>query len=362
LDRHLRWEKLERKLREERISALGIINIENNNFANQYYISGFTGSWGTIIFGPGHRILITDSRYYQQAKKQVPDFRIILQENSMLDTLISVLKEESISKLGLEEESVSYKVYRELKRKLYFLRLIPVKGWVENLRTIKEEKEIRLLRQAAKIADETFCEILSFLTPNRSEREIAWEIEAGLRRRGAEKAAFDIIVASGTRSSLPHGIATDKKIRAGNIVKMDFGARVDGYHSDLTRTVVVGKGTRRFRKIYQVIKEAQERVISRMRAGMKFLEADALAREHIRAQGYDKYFGHGLGHGVGLSPHELPAISWRSRGKLEAGMVVTVEPGIYIPGWGGIRIEDMVVIHEDGTELLTRAPKELIEI
>ena len=362
MDLQQRWEKLQGKLKEKKISALVIINIGNNNFANQYYISGFTGSDGIVIFGPQHRILITDSRYYEQAKKGVPNFRIILQGNSATETLAMMLKKDSISHLGVEEEHISYTFYRELKRKLFFLRLVPIKGWVENLRAIKEEKEIWILRRAARIVDETFGKILSILAPGRTEKEIAWEIETNLRQRGAEKSAFDTIVASGVRSSLPHGVATDKKIRAGNIVKMDFGAQVDGYHSDLTRTVVLGKSNRRFQKIYQVVKEAQERAISRMRPGLKLSDVDAIARGYIRAQGYDKYFLHGLGHGVGLSVHELPALSEKAKGKLEAGMVVTVEPGIYIPGWGGVRIEDMVLIGKNGAEVLTHSPKELVEV
>ena len=231
---------------------------------------------------------------------------------------------------------------------------------IEKLRMIKTDDEIRTIRRAAEIADEAFSHILTFIKPGVTELEVSNELEFFMRRLGASESSFDTIVASGKRSALPHGVATGKTIENGDMVTLDFGALYDGYVSDITRTVAVGEPTEELKKIYHIVLEAQMRACSALKPGMTGKEADAVARDYIKDHGYGEAFGHSTGHGIGLEVHEGPGLSFRSDTVLKPGMVVTVEPGIYVPGLGGVRIEDDVLITEDGCELLTSSPKELI--
>ncbi|MFQ5886033.1 MAG: M24 family metallopeptidase, partial [Anaerolineae bacterium] len=231
-------------------------------------------------------------------------------------------------------------------------------GLVEEIRTIKDLDEIEAIRKAVALADETYAYLCEYIKPGLTEQEVAWKAEVYMRQGGAEKVAFDFIIAGGPNGALPHATTTERAFREGEPIVIDMGARVEGYHSDLTRTIYLGEPEARFQEIYALVRRAQKSALEGMRAGMKGKEADGLARQVIEEAGYGEYFGHGLGHGVGLAVHEKPRATKTSEEELQPGMVLTVEPGIYISGWGGVRIEDIVVIREDGVEVLSRASKE----
>jgi Xaa-Pro aminopeptidase len=240
------------------------------------------------------------------------------------------------------------------------IELVPVSGIVEQLRMIKDEAELAVMRDAAALADETFRHIAGFIRPGLRESEIALEMEIFMRAKGATSTSFETIVASGERSALPHGVASERIVSKDEFVKLDFGAYYKGYCSDLTRTLVVGKPTGKHREIYDIVLEAQLTALAGIKPGMTGSEADALARDVIARHGYGDRFGHGTGHGLGMEIHEAPRLSKTGDIVLQPGMTVTVEPGIYIPGFGGVRIEDDIVITENGNALLTSSPKELL--
>ncbi|MGI8969099.1 MAG: M24 family metallopeptidase, partial [Dehalococcoidia bacterium] len=242
------------------------------------------------------------------------------------------------------------------------IELRPTEEIVETLRRVKDEGEIDLTRAACGIVDCAFEFIVTLVRPGVSERELATELEYFMKKAGSEKEAFDTIVASGARSALPHGRASEKLLEAGDFITFDFGARVGGYHSDITRTVVLGTASERQREIYQVVLDAQQAALAALRPGMTGKEADQVARDLIAAHGYGEQFGHGLGHSLGRHVHDGGGLSQRVEMTLEAGMVLTVEPGVYLENWGGVRIEDDVVLRDNGAEILTHAPKELIEV
>jgi len=251
-------------------------------------------------------------------------------------------------------------MYQKLKEKLDLDSLNPEESLVEELRIIKDESEIEKIKKAVEIADQGFQFLIDFIEPGKSEKEVALELEFFMKRQGGEANAFDFIVASGKRGALPHGVASEKKIELGDLVTIDFGTVYQGYHSDITRTLAVGEPTAKLRDIYELVLTAQEKVIAEIKAGMDCFDADKIARDFIAEAGYKDNFGHGLGHGVGLEIHEAPRLSYTSEAVLKAGMVVTDEPGIYVSGLGGVRIEDDLLITESGCEVLNSAPKELI--
>lgn len=350
-----RLDKLRAQLAQQPIDGMLIIKPEN-----QRYVSGFTGTSGYLLVTDTDAVLITDFRYTEQAREQAPHFRIVEHGSSAPDSLLSEIHKLGIKRLGFEKDYLTYTLYATYKDKFAPVELVPTEGVIEKLRAIKDQQEIAVLRQAAKIADDAFSHILGFLKPGVSERDVAIELEFYMRRQGAKSSSFDTIVASGVRSSLPHGVASDKLLEKGDFVKMDFGALYQGYCSDLTRTVVLGEPGARQREIYEVVREAQLHALHHLKPGMTGKEADALARDLIQAKGYGDNFGHSLGHGIGLFIHEEPRLSALSNDILQPGMAVTVEPGIYVAGFGGVRIEDDVVITETGIEILTGSPKELL--
>lgn len=329
---------------------------------NIMYLSGFTGSSGYLFISMEQALLFTDSRYTQQANEQAPYFTIIEHAIKWEDKLAEFIQESGVGEVVFEKDFLTYAQYKNLLEKLAIVKWIPEEGLVEKLRIIKDEQELNLLRQAVTQADQGYNYILDLIKPGRTEVQIGLELEFYLRRIGAEKTAFDFIIASGPRSSLPHGLASDKLIQVGEQVKMDFGAVFRGYHSDITRTVFVGEANAKFKEIYHIVLEAQERAIAAIEPGKTGKDIDGVARDFITAKGYGESFGHGLGHGVGLMIHEGPRLSTAADEVLEPGMVVTVEPGIYLPGWGGVRIEDMVLVTASGSEILTKAPKALREL
>jgi Xaa-Pro aminopeptidase len=326
---------------------------------NNYYLSGFSGtsSYLLITLLANKDFLITDFRYKEQAKEQAKDFEIVLKEMSLFHTLSELFCRHGIKKVGLDKDDITLGVYEGIKEHVLDTMFFSVQDPCVELRKVKAPEEIKLIKKAVEIADKAFLHILEYLRPGLTEAEVALELEFFMRRLGGTKNAFETILASGKRSALPHGVATNRIIQAGELVMMDFGTVYQGYHSDLTRTVVLGKPDARQQEIYTLVLQAQAAVIEQLQPGMRACKADSLARNFIKEAGYGENFGHGLGHGVGLEIHERPRLSPRDDTILEPGMIVTVEPGVYFSDWAGIRTEDMFVITPDGCERLTRAPK-----
>ncbi|WP_053367104.1 M24 family metallopeptidase [Bacillus sp. FJAT-27245] len=349
--------KLE-KLRSE-FGKLGIDGLLITSGFNRRYISNFTGSAGAVLISGEKALFITDFRYVEQASKQCVGFEIVKHGGVMQEEVAQQAKQLGITKLGFEQNHVTYALYKSYDKE-FDGELVPVDGAIEKLRLIKTDAEIKILKEAAGIADAAFAHILEFIRPGKTELDVSNELEFFMRKAGAASSSFDIIVASGHRSALPHGVASDKVIEAGDFVTLDFGAYYKGYVSDITRTVSVGAADQKLREIYDIVLEAQLRGMAGIKPGMTGKEADALTRNFIAEKGYGEYFGHSTGHGIGLEVHEGPSLSRVSETILEPGMVVTVEPGIYIPGLGGVRIEDDTVITLDHNESLTHSPKELI--
>lgn len=331
-----------------------------NKPENVTYFSGFTGDSGFLLINRDQKKLFTDFRYIEQAEKQAPEYDIVRIGAQPYEIVKANIHELGLKYIGFESDFVVYDLYNKLNA---FDNIDFMPQHLDTLRMIKDAVELDRIRKAVDIADQAFIHILSVIKPGVSEQEIAAELEYHMRKLGSEKAAFDTIVASGTRGALPHGIASAKKIETGDMVTMDYGAVYKGYHSDITRTVVVGKANARQKNIYQTVLTAQLTGVHTVKPGIHADEVDSAARDIIGEAGYKEYFGHGLGHGVGLAIHEEPRLSPAGTNVLlTENMVVTVEPGIYLPGWGGIRIEDTVVVAADGAQVLTSSSKELIEI
>jgi Xaa-Pro aminopeptidase len=350
-------EKL-KKLRSH-FDSLGIDGILISSPYNRRYMSNFTGTAGSILITKEQALFITDFRYVEQATKQCIGFTIVKHGPSLLKEVVSQAEKFGVKKLGFEEDYTSFSTYRAYKDKLK-AEFVPISGVIEKLRLIKTDSEIKILKEAADIADAAFKHILDFIHPGLTELEVSNELEFFMRKAGASGSSFDTIVASGSRSALPHGVASDKVIEKGDFVTLDYGAYYQGYVSDITRTVSVGEPDPKLKEIYGIVLEAQMRGVDGIKPGMTGKEADALTRDYITEKGYGEYFGHSTGHGIGLEVHEGPTLSMRSDLTLEPGMVVTVEPGIYIPGLGGVRIEDDTLITKNHNELLTHSTKELI--
>ncbi len=344
---------------QERLGQTGLDAILVTSAYNRRFLAGFTGSSGSALITKDHAFFITDFRYTIQAGEQCKGFEVIEQKGSMQAEAARLAKEAGIKTLGFEEDHVTYSQYKLIKEAVD-CELLPVSGEIEKLRLIKTEAEINILKEAARIADAAFTHILGYIKPGLTELQVSNELEFYMRSLGAASSSFDIIVASGYRSALPHGVASEKVIETGDFVTLDFGAYYNGYVSDITRTVAVGEPSDKLKEIYQIVLEAQMKGLEGIKPGITGKQADALTRDHITEKGYGQYFGHSTGHGIGLEVHEGPALSVKSDVILEPGMVVTVEPGIYIPGLGGVRIEDDIILTTDHNERLTHSDKELI--
>lgn len=327
---------------------------------NGVFLSGFTGGEAFLLISAEEALLFTDFRYTEQAEAEAPDFHVIEVVEKPAEVLAREITRIGCAKVGFEADDVDYRRYTAWKDALPLVVLVPTTGVVERLRHVKTPDEIATIRQAASIADEAFLEILPMIKPGARERDVALELEFAMRRRGAEKLAFPTILASGPRGSLPHGVASEKVISRGELVTIDFGAVFNFYCSDATRTVVVGEADARQKEIYEIVLAAQRKAVAAIRPGVTGAEVDAVARQIISDHGHAEHFGHGLGHGVGLEVHEGPRLSKTGKDTLVPGMVVTAEPGIYVAGWGGVRIEDLVLVTENGAEVLTGLPKELM--
>lgn len=337
----------------------GIDGMLITNPFNRRYMAQFTGTSGVVLISEEKALFITDFRYLEQASKECEGYEIVQHTGPIQEKVAEEVKRLGITKLGMEQDDVSYGLYK-VYEKLINAQLVPLSGVVEKIRLIKNEQEIKILKEAADIADAAFKHILDFIKPGVTELEVANELEFFMRKIGATSSSFETIVASGYRSAMPHGVASEKVIEKGDFVTLDFGAYYKGYCSDITRTIAVGNPDEKLKEIYNIVLEAQMKGIEEIKAGLKGKEADAITRDYIKAKGYGDYFGHSTGHGLGLEIHEGPTLSSRSENILEPGMVVTVEPGIYLPGLGGVRIEDDIVITENGNKLLTHSAKELI--
>ena len=347
---------LRREMSAMEIDGMLVIKPEN-----RIYLSGFLGSSAYLVVGKDQAVLLTDFRYVQQAKEQARDFTVIKHTPAWMDSLPEVLAAAGVQRLGFEQDYLTYAQYSELKQYLS-AELIPTSGLVETLRQVKDEQELAYMQQATDIAEAAFAEIVSKVAAGRTEAEIAFDLEIAMRRRGAEGVSFPIISASGPRSSLPHGAPTERILQEGDFLTLDFGAAVHGYRSDMTRTVVLGQPSERQLEIYRIVQKAQLAAEQAVRPGIPGKTVDKVARDIITEAGYGQYFGHGLGHGVGLQIHEGPSAGMRGETILQPGMIVTVEPGIYIPDFGGVRIEDMVMVTADGHKNFNYSSKELIMV
>lgn len=328
---------------------------------NRRYVTNFTGSAGVALITEQEAMLITDFRYTEQAKEQAQEFTVVEHTIGLDSEIAKQIKNLHIEQLGFEAEHTTYVTFKQYESK-FFTNLVPTQGLIEQLRVIKTAEEIDTMKKAANIADAAFTHILNVIKPGIKEIDVANELEFFMRKQGATSSSFDIIVASGYRSALPHGMASEKEIMSGELVTMDFGALYNGYCSDITRTVAVGEINDELYRIYSTVLEAQNRGVARITSGMKGKEADQLTREIITEHGYGPNFGHSTGHGLGLEVHENPRLSPNSNEVLEENMVVTVEPGIYVPNVGGCRIEDDIIIKKSGNEVMTHSPKELITL
>ena len=328
------------------------------------YLSGFTGSNGIVILAPPRSYFLTDFRYTVQAHKEVKNCQIIIASRQLITELPQspAFSHSKGVRVGVEADFVSLSLLEKLKELLPSAKFISTTQLIESLSIVKDNDEISRVKKAVKIADRAFSEILDQLKPGIKEKDVALEIEYKMKSLGAENPSFDTIVASGQRSSMPHGRASDKRLRKGDFVTLDFGCLYRGYASDITRTVVLGKATEKQKKVYNTVLSAQKAACKAVKPGMACSRLDGVARDMIMKAGYGDYFGHGLGHGLGMLVHDRPVLSPQSNDILEPGMIVTIEPGVYIPNWGGVRIEDDVLVTSAGGQILTRSPKELLEL
>ncbi|MFT8314663.1 MAG: aminopeptidase P family protein [Clostridium sp.] len=349
-----RIKKLRKTMELKGLDAVLVIGDPNRN-----YLSGFTGDESFSIITENKALFITDSRYTQQAKNEVKDYEILEYKGTFPDFFSDTIKKLNVKKVGFEDNVVSYELYSKFASKTQ-AQLVPLEGIIEEIRLIKDRREIESIRKAAAIADEAFSHMLKFIKSGMSEREIGLELEFTMKRLGAKDLSFPSIVASGVRSSLPHGRATDKIVNKGEFLTLDFGCIFEEYCSDMTRTVAIGEPDDKLKDIYNVVLQAQEDVLKFIKPGVNTKKVDSVARDYIAQKGYGSYFGHGLGHGVGREIHEAPRLSPMSDTILKEGMIVTDEPGIYIPDFGGVRIEDLVLVTENGCEALSKSPKNLI--
>jgi Xaa-Pro aminopeptidase len=356
------------KVIQQRLSAVrqylpdwGVEGLLISTGSNRRWLSGFTGSSGFLIVTPGRALIGTDFRYWSRAEREAPDFELVKMEGSLRQRMAILLKEAAVSSLAVEGDMTLNELALLEELEEFPIEYKPVGDTVEPLRQAKSAAEIKAIRAAAAITDQAMSAVNEIVRPGMSEKQIAWELEKLMREAGADKMAFPVIVASGpTHAASAHHTAGDRKVKAGDTIIVDMGASLNGYNSDLTRTFYLGgEPDQKFWDIYNLVHEAQKAALNRIKAGERCREVDKAARDMITEAGYGQQFGHGLGHGVGLEVHENPRLSYTADEKdtLPAGAVVTVEPGVYIEGWGGVRIEDLVMVTDSGVELLSHCSK-----
>ena len=344
------------------LAAKGLDAVVISKYVNLHYFSGFRGDDTILVISLDKALLITDNRYTEQAAKQAPLFEIVEQKGGLLKKTAECIKKIGVHKVGFEGHSLVFADYMALTKLLSGVDFT-VSLQLDELRQIKDAEEITFIREACRIADAAYADIVNFIKPGMTEVAVAARLEQVMRAEGSEKPSFDTIVASGLRGSMPHGTATDKELAIGDFVTMDYGAKFQGYCSDITRTVCIGQASARQKEVYSAVLETQEKVLSAIKPGKSGREIDAMSRDNLAKYDLANYFGHGLGHSLGLEIHEEPRLSPASTcEELKAGMLITDEPGVYIPGWGGLRIEDTVLVTSAGSERLTKSTKKLIEI
>ncbi len=351
-----RLERFRQVLKPNKIDAMLITNP-----VNRRYLSSFEGSGGVLLISEKQACLVTDFRYIDQAAGQAKQFQVRRWQDDLYQCMDPIIAEAGWKRLGFEAKDVVYSTYHEMKDKLP-VELVPVENAVEQQRMVKSKQELDALRRGTEVLDRAFEYICNVIKPGMAEKDLALDLEIYLRRQGAEEPSFRFIVASGKRGAMPHGTASGKAMQVGELVTIDFGAVFAGYATDMTRTLCLGKPDQQQRQIYELVREGQKKAADAVKPGLKGSELDKVARTIFERAGYAQYFGHGLGHGVGLETHEQPVLNPRSATILEPGMVITVEPGIYIPDWGGVRIEDMVAVTDRGGDVLTKSPRELITV
>ncbi|MEW6419662.1 MAG: Xaa-Pro peptidase family protein [Nitrospirota bacterium] len=343
---------LKNSLKKKRIDGFLITDINNVR-----YLTGFSGSSGVLLITRKETFFVTDFRYKEQAGKEVKGWDIIIGKGDITKTIKNLSKKTDIKKLGIES-SVTYEFFRGLSDTRLTLKAF--KGLIERLREIKDAVEINLIREAVRRAEGAFLDVKPYIRQGVRERAIALRLEERLKKKGCRHIPFEAIIASGPNSAMPHARPTEKKLNEGDLVIIDWGGEADGYSSDMTRTFLIkGNNITKKKEIYQIVFKANRSAISEVLPGTKSNDIDSSAREVIKKAGYGEFFGHGTGHGVGLQVHELPRITWNKREIIEESMVFTIEPGIYVPGLGGVRIEDMVVVKSGGPEVLTVLPKDI---
>lgn len=351
-----RLERLRNKLAEKEIDGIFITQSQN-----RCYLSGFDGTAGYLIITARHTILATDFRYTEQAKAEAPDFDIRLISGGLDKWFPSLVGEMEIKTLGFEGGDVTVGFYHQLKDTLKKrkcpIKLTSLTGLVEAIRAVKEPEEIEFITKASEITDAAYEYVALKIKAGMTEKQVAWELEKALRERGSQSVPFEVIVASGSNAALPHAKPTDKVINEGEPVVIDMGAKYKGYASDFTRTVFIGKPDAKYKEVYNTVLDAQKKAMTGIAKGITGNKADSIARNVIKKAGYGEAFGHSLGHGVGLAEHEQPRLGPGSKDRLIDGMVFTIEPGIYLPGWGGVRIEDTVVMEGGKVKMITKARK-----
>ncbi|MCC7355821.1 MAG: aminopeptidase P family protein [Anaerolineae bacterium] len=349
-----RLKNLRAKLEEKHLDAILISQAENRR-----YLSGFTGSTGWLFISYDKALIASDFRYYEQIGTECPDFDLVKITGLFADVLPEMIKATGATRLGFEAATVTVSQLQKWRAATPGARWFATYEMVEYLRAPKDDAELAIMKEALALTDRALAHGMEHVRPGMKERELAWILESYMRTHGAEGVAFEMLVQTGPHSAMPHYSAGEGEIREGEPLLIDMGAKVRGYHADLTRTFFVGKKPgKKFREIYDVVLRAQEAAKKGIRAGMVGKDAHALAQKVIGDAGYGDKFGHGLGHGVGLAIHEKPSAGRISEDILVPGSLVTMEPGIYIPGWGGVRIEDVVRVTNDGVEVLTGSPKE----
>lgn len=345
---------LRKEMIEEDISSFLITSSYNLR-----YLTGFTGTTGVALITLEEAFFITDFRYTEQAETQCEGYKIVQNHGPIFDVVADLVEEKELINLAFEEATVSFKEYVQLEMILE-VDLIPVSGMIEELREIKDDSEIEIIQKACEIAGQAFSHILTYIKPGMTEIQVANELDFHMRSLGASSVSFETIVASGLRSAMPHGVASEKVIEQGDFITIDFGCYYQGYVSDMTRTISLGEPSEKLKEIYQIVKEAQQKVLDIAKPGMAGAELDAVARDFITSKGYGEAFGHSTGHGIGLEIHEGPNVSKMAEKVFVSGNVITNEPGIYLPGIGGVRIEDDMLVTDNGIKRLTHSEKELI--
>ncbi|HFD1763703.1 TPA: M24 family metallopeptidase [Enterococcus hirae] len=352
----LRVEKLRKKMQEENLDSFLITSPYNLR-----YLTNFTGTTGLAVITLEKAFFITDFRYTEQAAAQAQGFEIIKNVGPIFEEVADLVQKEGLRELGFEETTVSFLEYSVLEE-IIDAQLIPISGMIEELREIKDEEEIAIIEKACSIADLAYDHILKMIQPGMTEIEVANQLDFYMRSLGASGVSFETIVASGLRSAMPHGVASKKIIEQGDLITIDFGCYYEGYVSDMTRTFAIGDPGEQLKEIYQIVLEAQLAVLEVAKPGVTGKQLDAVARDYITKHGYGEAFGHSTGHGIGLEIHEGPNVSVRAEKQFVPGNIITDEPGIYLPGIGGVRIEDDLLITSDGNRVLTHSPKELITL